>query len=369
LSVEIFGDGEEAASERPAKRARPTTTDHESRTNCRCNEETTIPRELISDPSNGALSLPLCTQSELKSERAKVISLWRKHGYLILDVPALVDPMKTLQAATEDFFGLPHDEKVRCIDPAQVYLGYQRRDAFDKELYQVRATLLESQWPTAQLPGLQPAAEDMFQRLSELADLCTESALLEAGVEATYTKQLLEPSPLNRDKVSPTNLTLFRYRVPLGETRVDVHCPYHSDVGLATVIPKSRGPGGASRGVTGLHLFDYYHSCWVDVEIAMSETQVIVFAGEQLQFLTNSFMAPGIHEVSYVNGERFSTPLQRLANPDVTLDNTAGAKATVGEVTCPSRVNAMEFVHHLSASRVSSNYPREVVQAANTATA
>jgi isopenicillin N synthase-like dioxygenase len=361
--VEIFGkEGEEPAAKRHCRAAEQRPTVPASP------DETIIPRELIMDPRRASLSLPLCTQSdfESKSERAGVIALWRRHGYLILDAPGIASPVETLQAACESFFELEGDEKRRCVDPNEVYLGYQRRDAFDKELFQVRETLLEGQWPTAQQPSLQPAAQEMFQRLSDLADMGIESALCEAGVQSPYATQLLAPCHPKRNQVSPTNLTLFRYRVALGETRTNVHCPYHTDVGLATVIPKCRGRG-SSQGITGLHLFDFHHSCWMDVEVAMSDTQVVVFAGEQLAFLTNGYMTPGIHEVSHVNGERFSSPLQRLANPRATLDNTAGAEAIVGKAASPSKVNALEFVHRLSATRVSSNFPRGIVQTGHAA--
>jgi hypothetical protein len=76
----------------------------------------------------------------------------------------------------------------------------------------------------------------------------------------------------------------YSISVPEGGFRNSVHCPYHTDVSLVTVIPRSRG---SSRG--GLHLWHYGLSQWLDVEgVGSPPNMAVLFAGESLSFITNN---------------------------------------------------------------------------------
>jgi hypothetical protein len=64
---------------------------------------------------------------------------------------------------------------------------------------------------------------------------------------------------------------------------MSVHCPYHTDVSLVTIIPKSRG---SSNG--GLSVWHYGLSQWLHIEGEGSPDNIaVVFAGETLTHLTN----------------------------------------------------------------------------------
>ena len=74
---------------------------------------------------------------------------------------------------------------------------------------------------------------------------------------------------------SQSNLSLFRYYA----ARECVHCPQHSDIGLITIIPTALG--GA-----GLHIYDWKHCCWWDVESAAPPGSAVIVCGESLAALT-----------------------------------------------------------------------------------
>ena len=153
--------------------------------------------------------------------------------------------------------------------------------------------------------------------------------------------------------VSQSNLTMFHYDIAEGFLRESVHCPHHSDVGLVTVIPRCRGRGG-------LHVFDWSSQLWVDVEAGAPPNMAVAFGGETLARLTNNWVMPCMHEVANIEGGRYSTPFQCLAAPDAVLDSADADPAVVGVCSASSqeRVSAAAFVQAVSASRVSSNFPR-----------
>ncbi len=61
--------------------------------------------------------------------------------------------------------------------------------------------------------------------------------------------------------ISQTNLSLFHYGLEDGFLRDGVHCPYHTDIGMVTIIPHC-----AHNAAGGLHVFDYATGSWVDLE-------------------------------------------------------------------------------------------------------
>jgi isopenicillin N synthase-like dioxygenase len=139
--------------------------------------------------------------------------------------------------------------------------------------------------------------------------------------------------------------------VPAGCTRLSVHCPYHTDVGLVTIIPKA---SGSSRA--GLHVWDYKYSQWLDVEGQGSPDDVaVVLVGETLTHLTNGELLGGLHEVSVLSeGDRFSCPFQYLGKAQTLLRTTPDSTGSGTETV-------KQFVNRISSSRISSNFPREFV--------
>ena len=136
---------------------------------------------------------------------------------------------------------------------------------------------------------------------------------------------------------------------------MSVHCPYHTDVSLVTIIPQAKG---TSQG--GLHVWHYGMSKWLDIEAPGAPPNVaVVLAGETLSYLTNNFILGGLHDVSQLSGERFSCPFQGLASADCVLDPRQFVWASG---TTPGKpIQARAFVHEISSKRMSSNFPREVV--------
>ena len=94
----------------------------------------------------------------------------------------------------------------------------------------------------------------------------------------------------------------------------------------------------------------------------MPDGHAVLMGGESLLHVTNQYVLPGVHQVAYVADERFSCPFQLLARADAQLSPALLHldPAIVGAVAqTASPVTAQRFVEQLSASRISSNIPRE----------
>ena len=136
---------------------------------------------------------------------------------------------------------------------------------------------------------------------------------------------------------------------------MSVHCPYHTDVSLVTIIPQAKS---TSQG--GLHVWHYGLSKWLDIEAAGAPPNVaVVLAGETLSYLTNNFILGGLHDVSQLSGDRFSCPFQGLASAESLLDPRQFQWAPDAAPGKPMQARA--FVHEISSKRTSSNFPRDVV--------
>ena len=168
-------------------------------------------------------------------------------------------------------------EKEACADGSFRYAGYQHREAFEKELFQVRVGSDESAIWQGAGSALRAPALAGFGRLGQLAYHVFCLACRAADISAATASELMEPW-LSAGAASPaqggwsqSNLSLFHYYA----ARECVHCPQHSDIGLVTVIPTARG--GA-----GLNIFDWQSACWFDVETSAPPNVALVFTGESL---------------------------------------------------------------------------------------
>lgn len=131
--------------------------------------------------------------------------------------------------------------------------------------------------------------------------------------------------------------------------------PFHTDVGLVSVLPRG-------RGVPGLHVWDLFHQEWVCIDSCDDLPRcAVVFGGETLETVTGGEYRSCIHEVGLgsleeggapVGGRggssmssRYSAPFQLLAR--------AEAEVVPGKT-------AGRFVQEVSMKRISSNFPRKV---------
>ena len=153
--------------------------------------------------------------------------------------------------------------------------------------------------------------------------------------------------------LSQTNMTAFQYG-EVGKITDSVHTPYHTDISLVTVIPKCRGS-------SGLHVFDYLSCKWLDIECGMPDDCAVVFAGETLSAMTKMAVLGGLHEVAHIADVRISTPLQLLAAQGFHFDASAAASTFGYSPSDWQSIAAGDFVHAVSSTRTSSNFPRNMM--------
>jgi len=177
---------------------------------------------------------------------------------------------------------------------------------------------------------------------------CYSVGIIDSSIIDTF----LETALSSPSKISQSNLTLFHYNIAKRPVLEFVHCPYHSDIGLVTIIPRCKGLGG-------LHIYDMELDKWIDVEKNSPPNCAVIFGGESLCRLTNNYYLPGFHEVSHIEGERFSVALQSLAKPKATFDYDLLDKQIVGDCyeNFKHVIQAEVFVNAVSATRISSNFP------------
>lgn len=299
------------------------------------------------------------------AEAAALLAAWHRSGFAVITLePEVLALVERLYDTWEAFCALPLESKEESMAPRERYLGYHHRPHFHKELFQLRGCARAHQaWPQHEHGrAAQAAAEAAFDALASLAADLLRLVCTHIGV--ADPDQLLEArlNTHNSDELSQSNLTCFRYSVALGAASSSssvvrcVHCPYHSDIGLVTVIP-------CGRGAPGLHVHDFTEGAqgWVDIEESMPPNSAVILGGESLFRLSNEWLLPGIHEVSHIVGERISCPMQLLARADALLSSAGQHTEVVGALKprCTKPVFARRFVEELSAQRVSSNFPRE----------
>ena len=232
-------------------------------------------------------------------------------------------------------------------------------------------------------PGDQPSfgsaqhsQNTTLQAASERADTSTKTGA-DAGSTQYISQTRADTSCVSSlQHLSRTNVTLFRYIVEHESISTMTHCTYHSDISLLTIIPLSLTPSSitnsnsstvgnsnsstvgnsnssnaaahsnssnaaahgnssnaaahsnssnaaahSNSSIAGLHVYDWSLSKWLDVESYAPQNVAIVFAGECMSYLTNTYLLPCIHEVSYVGpGPRISLPIQFCPAYNALLD-------------------------------------------------
>lgn len=223
-----------------------------------------------------------------------LLKTWRLHGYFFVRLEDTPDeaPKASLESTFQlanAIFGLPAETKATLTDAQEVYLGYQDRTSeFEKELFQIRESRgHEAFWQrvmssassaaaaaAAQTPAVAAGTDRgplcALRSLSAIAHAATKLALSgaaatavaspeHAGANASFAEALRESAggPHEHRQVSESNVTLFRYS-PKARNASEVNvaggqdqshkkrktapptpqCPYHTDVGLVTIIPR-----------------------------------------------------------------------------------------------------------------------------------
>jgi len=324
------------------------------------------------------------------STAAALLAELRSHGFAVLRLPdAALQTVERVYDAWAELCAGPQDAKQTAAE-RENYLGYHHRPHFCKELFQLRSCRRAAAAFPPHATSLRAAATAAFAALAALSGDLLVALLAQmrapGGDPAETAAALLEAPFAERadcEAVSQSNLTLFRYSPALGAEPTaavasDVHCPYHTDIGLLSIIPRG-------RGAPGLHLFDHFSGyeqrlehCpaissrahtpsagrsegWVDIEAGMPEGHAVLMGGESFLCATNQQVLPGVHQVAHVAGERLSCPFQLLARADAGLsaDRLGLDPAIVGPTPHEAtQVTAQRFVESLSAQRISSNFPR-----------
>ena len=222
----------------------------------------------------GGAALPQETQQQVEL----LTSSLRTRGFAVVQLgEETAADCGGLLSGMQQLFACDEAEKEACADGSFRYAGYQHREAFEKELFQVRVGSDESAIWQGAGSALRAPALAGFGRLGQLAYHVFCLACRAADISAATASELMEPW-LSAGAASPaqggwsqSNLSLFHYYA----ARECVHCPQHSDIGLVTVIPTARG--GA-----GLNIFDWQSACWFDVETSAPPNVAVVFTGESL---------------------------------------------------------------------------------------
>jgi isopenicillin N synthase-like dioxygenase len=315
----------------------------------------TIPRDQLTPIWSGDAQQPRVFDVGDALDVDGVWQAWKRDGFFVCRLPdAVLARLAAVYDDAEVLFGLDESAQAGCLSRASAYLGLHRRPHFHKQLFSVRATAGGSaaHWPDDTVPTLRANAEALYDQLASLARSFATLALAKLDV-SVGPDALFEGgfggsrayAPAAGGALSQSNMTMFRY-----DSAESVHTPYHSDVSLVTVLPKC-------RGAPGLHVFSWTQG-WLDIERDMPDGCAVVIAGETLTAMSHNAMSPGIHDVSHIDTIRYSAPLQLLANSSAIIDASASASSFGGTVRQFRAIRAKHFVHAVSASRSSSNFPR-----------
>ena len=309
-----------------------------------------------------------------------LLKRWNSHSYVLVDVTdtEIHNTLKRLAAVESAYFLQQEDIKRRARLPNIAYYGYESRPIYNKELFQIRRVtnrLIEKvnqnkQWSKKE----QHVIQDGYDCLEKFAHAWVKVAFLASGKTSEECDKVLELQKPPKQGMSLSNLTLFKYHHNKKETTEtkeqnkktssttktgQSQCPYHTDVGLLTVIPQTpftRLDGNNSPVCGGLHIFDWSLSSWVDVEMNVEPQKMCIamMGGEILKTILG--IEPGLHEVSAPNDlnlnlVRHSSPFQCLPRSDCIINTKDGPKT------------GQQLVNDISMSRQSSNFPTDVVMA------
>ena len=258
-------------------------------------------------------SVPTLDLNALKQKDPDQISALdqacRDHGFFLLSNHGL--DLEVMWQATEQFFALPRESKLKLLRTEKNPLGYydreltkQKRDlkeVFDFKAggYKSKNAAIRSQWP-ADLPEFKAA-------LSEYFEACTKLAV-------TTTKLVYECLGLPADRVdedygefhtSSMRLNYYPQKDPLSDQEQalvnplgDMALHHHTDPGTVTLLVQD-DTGGLQA--------ESNEDGWIDVPPVPGT--IVVNLGDTLQVQTNDTYKAAVHRVVPMTTQaRYSTP-------------------------------------------------------------
>ena len=323
------------------------------------------------------LSFDVASPKSGVSMQSLFVQQLKSHGYAILKLePKTVSAINNCAETAREYFSLPSECKERNKLETIKWLGYFYNAQYDKELFQMRRCSEEANDTIWSIPGdsnsafgFKGAMNHSYVELGHIAQGVVQIILSYFGADVEYVDSLMENISSNSSITSPwqfsrSNLTAFRYNSNTGSSTTtttgiissSLQCPYHTDLSLVSVIPRSRG-----GCLSGLYVFDWELNQWVDIERNAPFDSAVVFAGECLSRLTGNELLPCVHEVlTDGSGPRFSLPFLLCPTNDSVLDCSKLPGLSSGKIPSAMKgeVNAGIYMDTLSFSRVSGNFPK-----------
>jgi isopenicillin N synthase-like dioxygenase len=258
-------------------------------------------------------SVPTLDLKALKSKDPDQLSALdkacRDHGFFLLENHGL--SLGMMWQATEQFFALPREAKLKLMRTEQNPLGYydreltkQKRDlkeVFDFKAggYKSKNAAIRSQWPAA-LPVFKQALSEYFESCTELAVTTTKLVYECLGlpaerVDEDYGDAHTSSMRLNYYPQSDPLTAEERTQVnPLGNLALH----HHTDPGTVTLLVQD-DTGGLQA--------ESNEDGWIDVPPVPGT--IVVNLGDTLQVQTNDVYKAAVHRVvPMTTRARYSTP-------------------------------------------------------------
>ncbi len=244
-----------------------------------------------------------------ESELAALDQACRDHGFFLLKNHGL--DLDKMWQATEDFFALSRESKLKLMRSEVNPLGYydreltkQKRDlkeVFDFKAggYKSRNNQVRSQWPS-ELPDFESAMTEYFVECTELAMTTTKLVYRCLGlpsdrVSEDYGDKHTSSMRLNYyPQTDPLDATEQATVNPLG----DMALHHHTDPGTITLLVQDE---------TGGLQAESNEDGWIDVHPVPGT--IVVNLGDTLQVQTNDVYKAAVHRVVPMTHQaRYSTP-------------------------------------------------------------
>ncbi|RYH15231.1 isopenicillin N synthase family oxygenase [archaeon] len=335
-------------------------------------------------PTIPPVSIPLQNLQQTVDHQRAMVDMLKKRGYMMLELDEETSNLvRRAFAACQKFFAQSMLVKEKCRSSYHYYLGYRDVPAFAKEFFQLRRFNASEQVDNTDqtlwsgFPAEAKHALDTYYcQMHAISSLLVWIILRQFGFDEGYIQSLMEPSGNDSSfeySVSRCNVSAFHYMHPEQQIKsacnnllnIFTHCPHHSDLTFVTIIP-------IAMGAAGLHVYDWAAEQWLDTEIHATSGQfAVVFCGELMSYLTNSYLMPGMHEVSRVidasnpynasdhNTDRYSLPFQCCGRNDAVLDPVQCKQLPSNAQHSAQGSSAMslgQFMDSMTRGRVSSNY-------------
>lgn len=284
----------------------------------------------------------------------EVLIEWKSHGFVILRLNStFLQALNELYIECQNFFALSEEEKLKYRYSLERYLGYSYRKDLLKEFFQVRHTTQEIEkliWHS-KLPQFYNLSFQCFKEFKYLTQTLFSLIMKSLGASEDYIQSFFEKDVLESSEeiISQCVLEVFHYfgkKSSLCTNPKTIPCPFHSDIGMITCIPRSIDG-------TGLMLFDWNEGMWMDVEVNAPENVAFVFGGETLARITNNLIPPTVHQVA-LRDIRHSFPFLMLGKANAVIDCGKLNPDKIGPLVFSDTIKAKEYVYQVSSSRISS---------------